>query len=171
MDRRSETRARTGVPTEQTRYPLEPLAQRMGLSLHKMCEELRISGSTAQDYRRRGVTEAVADRLAGRAGLVAYEIWPEMLDAAVEAVTSVCALPGCGTTFIPYRSNARYCSRTCGQRARRRAWQARKAATDPAWLERRRQERRNYYAECGDYERAQQRRRDAAKRNNRGAVA
>lgn len=67
------------------RYPFAPLAAAMGLTEHAAAVALGLSGSTQQDYRRRGVTEQVADRLAVRAGLVPYEVWPSMLDDAVDA--------------------------------------------------------------------------------------
>ncbi|HEV2928408.1 MAG TPA: CGNR zinc finger domain-containing protein [Propionibacteriaceae bacterium] len=156
--------ARTNVRAQPCRYPLQPLLDRIGGSATSAARKLGISGSTEQDYKRRGVTERVADRLAARAGLVAYEVWPEILDHAIAAEMRTCALADCTEAFVPSRSTSRYCSKLCGDRARRRAYQARKAATDPEWVERRRQQRRDYYLECGEYERAQQRRRDAAKR-------
>lgn len=106
------------------RYPLEPLAAAMGLSMNQACLRLGISGSTQQEYRRRGVTEKVADRLAVRAELVPYEVWPEMADHAIASIEVECARTDCATRFVPRRKGMRYCTSTCkdveGTRRRRR---------------------------------------------------
>lgn len=61
-------------------YPLEPLAQAMGMRVdNKMLLLLRVSGSDYQRYRDVGMSRYVADRLAVRAGFHPYEIWPEMI--------------------------------------------------------------------------------------------
>jgi hypothetical protein len=62
------------------RYPFAPLAAAMQLSEAHACRVLNLSGSTAVEYRRRGLTRRVADRLAVAAGLHPYEVWPEMVD-------------------------------------------------------------------------------------------
>lgn len=66
------------------RYQLQPLADVLGISLASLGRHLGVSGSTWKEYRDQGVTEKVGDRLAVRAGVAAYEVWPEMLDHAIE---------------------------------------------------------------------------------------
>jgi hypothetical protein len=63
-----------------TRFPFAPLAALMALSEHLACQQLRVSGRTAQEYRRDGVSALVADRLAVRAGFHPAEVWPSWWD-------------------------------------------------------------------------------------------
>lgn len=65
------------------RYPFAPLAEAMQLPEPKAARELGISGSTEQEYRRDGISERVADRLAVKAGLHPFVVWPEMAAAHV----------------------------------------------------------------------------------------
>lgn len=68
---------RTGAVVVR-RYPFAPLAEAMSCSEHAACVRLGLSGSTQQEYRRRGVSLDVAERLALRAGLHPFEVWPSM---------------------------------------------------------------------------------------------
>lgn len=68
----------------QRRYPLEPLAQAMGSSVHAMAEALGLSGSWLRKIRDNGVPARSADRLAVAAGFHPYEVWPEMHAHALE---------------------------------------------------------------------------------------
>ncbi len=70
-------------------YPFEALAGRLGLSAHKTGELLQISGSTMQDYRARGLTEQVADRLAVRAGLHPACVWTDWVDNGLTPLDEV----------------------------------------------------------------------------------
>lgn len=136
------------------RYPLDPLLNAMGMSHNQACYSLGLSGSTQQEYRRRGVTERVADRLAVKAGLIAYEVWPEMVDDAIASVQKRCERPDCARPFVPLHHRARFCTKRCkdveGNRRRRQrpevAQQARESAA-------------RYYAEHTDYVRRNRRRR------------
>lgn len=123
----------------------------MRLPFKQACEQLGISGRTRIQYRDHGMSELVADRMAGKAGLVAYEVWPDMLDRAIEAVTRTCA--GCGEDFVPWRRDQKCCSRKCGSRARDRSHEAeaerRRYHTDPAKRARRLETRRAYYEKYG----------------------
>ncbi len=120
--------------TPRRRYPLAPLLDRMGLDSRKAAaRHLRISGSTEQDYRHRGVTERVADRLAVKAGLNPFEVWPEMADHAIED------------------------HREAERERRRRAY-----ATNPKVAARKKASAAGYYAENRDYVLARERRRYAA---------
>lgn len=70
----------------ERRYPLEALAARMGCSVHRMGERLQVAGSTLQEYRQRGLTPRIADRLAIRAGYHPALIWPTWIDDALTVV-------------------------------------------------------------------------------------
>lgn len=150
-------------------YPLEPLAEAMGCTLSEVGRRLGVSGTTWKQYRDQGVSELVADRLATRAGLHPAVVWPEWMDDQIDEVGREC---WCGTRFVPKRSHQRHCSPTCRDRARnaqKAQYRRSRYQTDPEWAEAQRARRRAYYAECGDYERARQRRYDTAKRQGRAA--
>jgi hypothetical protein len=68
------------------KYPFAPLAALMGLTEHAAGVALGISGRTEQEYRRDGMSEKVADRMAVKAGLHPFSVWPEMADHAIESV-------------------------------------------------------------------------------------
>lgn len=104
------------------RYPIDPLFKAMLMTPNAAAELLKLSGSTYQDYRARGVTIDTGERLASRVGFHFTEIWPEMMDDIIEAETIPC--PGCGTGFIPLYVDQRYCEPRCANTAgvrRRRA--------------------------------------------------
>ena len=71
---------------EMGRYPLEPLADAMGITVHKACTRLRVTGATYQEYRDRGLTPMVADRLAIKAGFHPGLIWPQWVTDALTVV-------------------------------------------------------------------------------------
>lgn len=147
------------------RYPLEPLRAAVGASsINAMLRRLGVSGSTEQDYRRNGVTEKVADRLAVKAGFNPYEVWPEMADHLVEDAEVTCARDDCPNRFVPLHHLQKYCRTACGRVVAKRRYRARLRATDPAWVEAQRAARRERYEQERDYELAQQARRDAARR-------
>lgn len=184
------------------RYPFAALAEAMGVSESQACRVLKLSGSTEQEYRREGMTERVADRLAVAAGFHAFSIWPEMLDAQIESVEVECAASDCHVRFVPgWRGPVKFCSSRCKKRqferdkrgtpdpvqcaatdcgtmfvpsgrgpqkfcstlCRHREWALRYRST-PEGAEKNRAKRRRYYGECGDYERARQRRYNRARR-------
>lgn len=109
----------------KVRYPIEPLAAAMGCSLNQMFEQLGVSGSTRKGYRELGVSELVADRLATRAGLVTYLVWPEIADDIADEI-----------------------------RAARNAVEAQRARVryhrDPEWAALKRKKTRLYYLESRD---------------------
>ena len=70
-----------------TRYPLQVLVDAMGCSsLHAAGEQLRVSGSTLQNYRDSGLTARVADRLAIAAGLHPALVWESWVDDGLTVV-------------------------------------------------------------------------------------
>lgn len=139
------------------RYPLQALADALGVPLPSLGSRLGVSGSTWQEYRDRGVSERVADRLAAQAGLPVLSVWPEMIDDAIAASSLTC--PECETTFIPSHPNQRYCSPRCRKKVSLRNWRR-----SPAGREWERNARRRRYAETGDYDRAYARARHHANR-------
>lgn len=144
------------------RYPFAPLAAAMGESVSAAGRILGLSGSTRNEYRDRGVTERVADRLAVKAGLNPYEVWPEMVDDLIADAEVECARTDCTVRFVPTHHRARFCCRNCkdvdGLRRRRQRPEVAAAARRSAAA---------YYAEHGDYVRAQRRRRWHAARSAR----
>lgn len=129
-----------------TRYPLGPLAALVHLSPWTTLERAGITGSHAQDFIRRGMSARVADRVAVRHGFLPYEVWPEILDAAIADLERSCAAVGCDRAFVP-APNQRFCSPSCRQRMKMRRYRS-----DPVRAERHRQERRRYYHECESVE-------------------
>jgi ribosomal protein S27AE len=112
----------------------------MDMSLHRACKRLGIRGSTVVEYRDRGMSDYVAERLALKAGLHPYEVWPEMADARVQELERSCE--ECGASFVPTRAGHRYCSTRCGQRVWNRAYQRRRYWSDPEYRARRIEKRR-----------------------------
>lgn len=117
------------------RYPWAPLAAAMGLSEASAARALGVTGSTEQEYRRRGVTDRVAERLAGLAGLHPSEVWPELIDDRLADLEA--------------DRRARY-------NAAQRKWRSK-----PGPREASRVRCRAYYAETAEYHRAYRRRRYA----------
>lgn len=62
------------------RYPFADLAAAMRMSEHAAAVQLGLSGSTEQTYRRDGLSEKVADRLAVKAGLHPVNVWVDYID-------------------------------------------------------------------------------------------
>ena len=160
------------------RYPFAPLARLMGMSEHEAATDLGLKGSTYQDYKRRGVTEAVADRLATKAGLSPYEVWPELRDAVIAEVLSkpddevrICAEPSCGQPLPPAATVRRvYCSRACSDRRHKRRWARERYQTDPEYRERKKEQSAARHEAERDYVLAQ-RRRSHAQRKSEGTAA
>jgi len=130
------------VPDAAHRYPLQPLADAMGLSLAAACRALGVSGSTMQDYRHRGLTERVADRLAVRAGFHPAEVWPDWGHR-------VCDNELCGATFLPERNGQRFCTPICRRRTASRRWHNERYANDPAFAAQKRADQARRRAEAG----------------------
>lgn len=117
------------------RYPFSDLARAMHLTEPAAARELGLSGSTEQQYRRDGLSEKVADRLAVRAGLHPMNVWPAWLEDAARA-----------------------------ERERVAAYERERYRRDARVREVRRASRRAYYAANADYERERERRRYHARR-------
>lgn len=151
-----------------TKYPFANLAAVMHLTENAAAKQLRLSGSTLKEYRREGMSEKVAERLAVAAGFHPFVVWPEMTEVRCQSVEQECAAEGCDVRFVPARpqSHQKFCSLKCrrgraDQRAKARAAKARYVKGNGA--EGNRARRRAYYAANGEYERARQRAYDRAK--------
>ena len=73
----------------QPRYPADRLADALHCSLWQMFDRIGVSGSTANDASRRGFTELQCDRYATKAGLSAYEVWPELREDVIRDATGL----------------------------------------------------------------------------------
>lgn len=164
-------------PRVTHRYPFAPLAEMMGMTEHAAAVTLGLSGSTEQEYRRDGVSEFVADRLACKAGLPAAAVWPEILADAIDAASRSC--DECDDRFVPRKSDQRFCSKPCrlrfwaneasrNRRARYEANRNHELARERAkyWAdpERARARRRAQYAANAEVEKAKARDRRAARK-------
>lgn len=139
------------------RYPLAPLMEAAGIET--MLELRRLFPMNGTEYRRvldDGLSEHQADRWAVKLGLVPWLVWCEW-------ATRPCAAEDCDTAFMPKQAHQRFCCTSCSSRQRRRD----RYRTDPAYRERRREDARRYYEQCGDYVRARNR---AAKARARSAA-
>lgn len=132
---------------ERKRYPIQALADAMGMTPDAACRALKVSGSTMVKYRAEGVTELVADRLATRAGHATYVVWPEMLDIAIEDAEQERRVRDAESKRRLYQEDA---ERREAKRAANRAY---KAATREA----QRKAARRYYEQNRDAALAQKR--------------
>ncbi len=137
------------------RYPIEPLIAKTGLTPRQFMDEARMSGTAMRRAEEDGLDADQADRYAMRFHWLPYEVWPDYGPDA----TKICK--GCDKEFDPKRSDQKFHNRECGKLWNQREWRRQKYANDPEFAERIREQRRTYYAECGDYERARQARYDA----------
>lgn len=62
------------------RYPFAPLVDAMGLSPSAAARTLGMSGQTQARYLDVGMPADTAYRLADRAGIHPFEVWPELVD-------------------------------------------------------------------------------------------
>lgn len=131
------------------RYSFDPVdAHRGDTELSAIAERIGVSRETMQTWRKRGMSEANADRCASALGLHPNQLWPEMCAAHAAEVTRECEHPDCLEDFVLTRSDRRFCSARCRDRARnaKKAAAARERyATDPEWRERKLARRRRYY--------------------------
>jgi len=132
----------------------------MRLSPHQACVTLGLSGSTQKEYRTRGVTEKVADRLAVKAGLNPYEVWPQMADDLIASLEVECIRPDCTVRFVPTNPNHKACSERCRSRETQRRHRA-----QPHGAEAARASAATYYAENRSYVQGRSRRHYEANRD------
>lgn len=144
------------------RYELQRLFDAMGRNHRDAAEELGISGATRRRLMTEGLTEQQADRYAVRAGMAAENVWPELLDDVIAEESRECAHPDCTERFVPHprAPHRRFCSHRCRRRYNERSARLRNLPS----AERKRETRRRYYEQYGDYERARQRRYDRARK-------
>lgn len=88
------------VPTEE-RYPLDPLLDALGLrSLNQAAARIGVSGATLYEYRDRGLTAHVADRLAVKAGLHPAMVWPSWVEDGLTVLDRVWLTEGWRTAWL-----------------------------------------------------------------------
>lgn len=141
------------MPAE-CRYPLQPLLDAAAISMSELRDQFPMSGHTYRNARDVGLTEQQADRYACGVGLVAANVWPEMIDHGIEDVSKRCE--ECDLSFVPTRSSQRYCTQKCGNRRRARERARNRYQTDPVWREARKTEVRVYREENARAVRIQQ---------------
>lgn len=107
-----------------------PVDEVSGWSAAMLAEQVGVSDRTVKRWRAEGIPESKADDVAAAAGEHPAVLWPDLWEDAEQR-----------------------------RRRRQREWVAKRRAEDPERRARERAYRRRYYAECGDYERARERRR------------
>lgn len=136
-----------------TRYPFAPIdAQLCGTEISVLADKLGVAHGTVQKWRERGMEEHNADRCATALGFHPWELWPEMLAVATAPVMRECENPGCIEEFILTRSDKRFCSEACRNRAPERmarqrersaAYARQRYHSDPDYRARKLEEHRN----------------------------
>lgn len=136
------------------RYPFDPIDVHRGdTEISVLADKIGVAHSTIQKWRDRGMEEHNADRVATALGLHPWQLWPEMLAVATAPVMRECEHPDCFEEFILTRSDKRFCSARCRERAPERAARHRERSaayareryrSDPEYRARKQQERRAY---------------------------
>lgn len=121
------------------------------------------SAEVSRAYRD-GLSEKRADRWAVRLGFDPYQVWPHMLDQAIEDLYREC--PRCGTRFVPVRRTQIGCSPACARWLRNRRRRARPKAQAAA-----RAQAAAYYQANADRLRAARRERYRKSKSSPGPAA
>lgn len=90
------------------RYPWAPLAALIGPGAART---LNLRGSTFKEYRDRGMSPRVADRLATAAGFHPAEVWPTWVADTLEDLGRDCR--ECGARFLPAKGHQVFCQPSC----------------------------------------------------------
>lgn len=90
-----------------------------------MAERLGVHRAQIRRWRLNGLTEQAAERVAHALGLLDIEVWPELLEEAIEEATVKCEADDCPEKFVPPatawgQKRKRFCSRTCQIRSNHR---------------------------------------------------
>jgi hypothetical protein len=105
--------------TADRRYPFDALERRISdVNDDTLAALLGTQRRNLYRWRANGLTEQRAEILAIAAGVLPYEVWPELLDHAIADVERECAAPDCTNRFVcgPKAMKKRYCTRTCNMR-------------------------------------------------------
>jgi hypothetical protein len=159
------------TPQAGPRYPWAPLeAQARALLLDAPIDDdkvldplndvrlaalLDVDRTQVRRWRTYGVSAVQADTLANRIGVDPYQLWPEILDAAIAEVERTCAADGCDETFVPPAKvpGKKFCSRRCKGRENRRI----RYQTDPEFRAQVLADVARHYAETSDYQKRRRR--------------
>ena len=136
------------------RYPFANLCEALHVTPTDLKRRLGLDHRQLSRYLEQGLPEARADELACRLGLVTVNVWPEMIEHAIEDTSVECAADDCCERFVPRDKANIWCSRRCYQRVKMRRYRATEAGR-----ENNRKWRKAWYAECAEYDIAQSRRR------------
>lgn len=93
------------------RYSFEAVDDVLRVSVLELERRLDVAHGSVHRWRERGMNATSAERVAEALGYLPFELWPEMLDAAVAAVQKECVR--CGRSFLPNRSFQKYCRASC----------------------------------------------------------
>jgi hypothetical protein len=94
------------------RYDFGPVDTHRGeVDVTELARRVGVSSRTVHRWRHEGLSEVNADRCAAALGMVAYELWPEMMDRAIGEVEKRCVR--CGRSFLPNRAFQKYCRASC----------------------------------------------------------
>lgn len=138
------------------RYPISDLFAHMPGSDDDCRRRLSISGSAYGNMVQHGLTFDQAERYAERAGLLPYEVWPEMVDELIDLESKVCAAPSCDNRFVPDNPRRIYCCQRCQQNVASARWKRRRYQNDPEYRERLKAQSRARYYRDHEYVRRQQ---------------
>lgn len=119
------------------RYPLADLAEAMRESYNQACERLGIGGAERNRIDADGgLSLDRAERIALKAGLHPWNVWPEMVDHLMEDEGAVRTCTVCGDTFRPRSHNQLCCAdEACrAERRRRREREPERSATSVCLL-------------------------------------
>jgi hypothetical protein len=141
------------------RYPISDLFALMAGSDDDCRRKLGISGAAFGPMKQHGLKFEQAERYAERAGLLPYEVWPEMVDELIGSLERECAAEGCCERFIPSNPRRIYCSHICRDRKAKARWAQRRYQSDPEYAARRREASTARYRREREYILAQRRRR------------
>jgi hypothetical protein len=146
------------------RFDFADLERLLGTGASGTAAHLGVDVRQVHRLRARGLTVDEAHDYAGRARLHPFEVWPELVDAEIEAAKMTC--PWCNERFVPHTARQRFC---CPRH--QRYWNTARYKATPAGAEANRRARRAYYEAHGDYERARQRRADLERRRRQSEAA
>jgi hypothetical protein len=141
------------VTAPAPRYPFASLLRLLHCDESTVKSRLGLDHRQVARYLREGLTERRACELAAIAGVHEYDAWHEMTDHRIAASSKQCA--DCPAWFVP--SHMRPDQRFCSDRCRQRQW-LRNYRRTPEGKAKHAEYDRRYYAECGDYVRARERR-------------
>lgn len=130
------------------RYPFANLCEALHVTPTDLKRRLGLDHRQLSRYLEQGLPEARADELACRLGLVTVNVWPEMIEHAIEDASVECADQACNELFVPSRKGHKFCSERCQRRDASRRHGKRRWIEDPEWRARKASAVRRYNEEA-----------------------